>query len=180
MRVTLRGLAVESDWRDEALRTNLWLIPALESTAAVALFAVTLILDKAAFHGTLRLPSWVISGSPDAARQILAVVMTEPISTTNITGMWIITRGSGFLTEATAARRRITGSKRAAALRMRTFGGRAFPGCAEATGAVTGAVTGASLRARPPRCRDCRRPACRYQAVHSRGRPGRCRAQSSG
>jgi uncharacterized membrane protein len=72
MRITLRGLAVESDWRDEALRTNLWLIPAIESAAAVALFAVTLSIDHAAFHGELRLPSWVISGSPDAARQILS------------------------------------------------------------------------------------------------------------
>ncbi len=72
MRITLRGLAAESDWRDEALRTNLWLIPAIESVAAVALFAVTLAIDEAAFHGELRLPPWVISGSPDAARQILS------------------------------------------------------------------------------------------------------------
>ena len=68
----LRGLAVESDWRDEALRTNLWLIPAIESAAAVALFAVTVSIDRAASHGELTLPSWVISGSPDAARQILS------------------------------------------------------------------------------------------------------------
>jgi uncharacterized membrane protein len=72
MRMNLRRLAAESDWRDEALRTNLWLIPAIESMAAVALFAVTLAIDEAAFHGELRLPSWVISGSPDAARQILS------------------------------------------------------------------------------------------------------------
>jgi uncharacterized membrane protein len=72
MRITLRGLSVESDWRDEALRTNLWLIPAIESAVAVALFAVTLSIDRAAFHGELSLPSWVISGSPDAARQILS------------------------------------------------------------------------------------------------------------
>jgi len=72
MRITLRGLAVESDWRDEALRTNLWLIPAIESIAAVALFTVTVSVDQAAFHGELRLPPWVISGSPDAARQILS------------------------------------------------------------------------------------------------------------
>jgi hypothetical protein len=58
MRITLRGLAAESDWRDEALRTNLWLIPAIESLAAVALFAVTLSIDEAAFHGQLRLPPW--------------------------------------------------------------------------------------------------------------------------
>ena len=72
MRITLRRLAVESDWRDEALRTNLWLIPAVESLAAVALFAATVSIDEAASHGSLRLPPWVISGSPDAARQILA------------------------------------------------------------------------------------------------------------
>jgi len=72
MRISLRGLFVESDWRDEALRTNMWLIPAIESMAAVALFAVTVSIDQAAAHGILRLPSWVISGSPDAARQILS------------------------------------------------------------------------------------------------------------
>lgn len=72
MRITLRGLAVESDWRDEALRTNLWLIPAVESLVAVALFAVTVTVDEAASRGALRLPPWVISGSPDAARQILS------------------------------------------------------------------------------------------------------------
>ncbi len=38
----------------------------------MALFAVTLSIDRAASHGELRLPSWVISGSPDAARQILS------------------------------------------------------------------------------------------------------------
>ena len=32
----------ESDWRTETLRTNLWLIPAVESVAAVLLFVVTL------------------------------------------------------------------------------------------------------------------------------------------
>ncbi|HTU73590.1 MAG TPA: DUF2254 domain-containing protein [Trebonia sp.] len=72
MRISLRSLAVESDWRDEALRTNMWLIPAIESVVAVALFAVTVSIDQAASHGNLQLPSWVISGSPDAARQILS------------------------------------------------------------------------------------------------------------
>ena len=72
MRISLRELAGESDWRDEALRTNLWLIPAVESVAAVVLFAVTLRIDQAAGHGDIRLPPWVISGSPDTARQILS------------------------------------------------------------------------------------------------------------
>ena len=34
----------------------------------------------------------------------VTVVMTEPISTTNITGLWICTRGSSFLTLSISAR----------------------------------------------------------------------------
>ena len=41
MHITFRRIA-ESNWRNEALRTNLWLIPAVESAGAVVLFAVTL------------------------------------------------------------------------------------------------------------------------------------------
>jgi uncharacterized membrane protein len=58
----------ESDWRTETLRTNLWLIPAVESVAAVLLFVVTLSIDRSG----VRMPGWVISGSPDAAREILS------------------------------------------------------------------------------------------------------------
>ena len=72
MGIGLQRFAVESDWRNETLRTNLWLIPAIETAAAVLLFAATLSIDHAAFHGDISLPSWVISGSPDAARQILS------------------------------------------------------------------------------------------------------------
>jgi uncharacterized membrane protein len=72
MGIGLKRFAVESDWRNETLRTNLWFIPAIESAAAVLLFAATLNIDKAASRGEISLPSWVISGSPDAARQILS------------------------------------------------------------------------------------------------------------
>jgi uncharacterized membrane protein len=72
--IGLKRFAVESDWRNETLRTNLWLIPAVESVAAVLLFVLTLSVDHAAFHRQLSLPSWVISGSPDAAREILAAL----------------------------------------------------------------------------------------------------------
>jgi len=58
----------ESDWRSETLRTNLWLIPGVESIAAVLLFVVTLSIDRSG----VRMPDWVISGSPDAAREILS------------------------------------------------------------------------------------------------------------
>jgi uncharacterized membrane protein len=72
MGITSRHFTLESEWRDETLRTNLWLIPAVESLVAVALFALTTSVDHAAFHHEITLPSWVISGSPDAARQILS------------------------------------------------------------------------------------------------------------
>ena len=74
MGIGLKRIAIESDWRNETLRTNLWLIPAVESVAAVLLFVLTLSVDHAAFHRQLSLPSWVISGSPDAAREILAAL----------------------------------------------------------------------------------------------------------
>ena len=59
MDISFQRFAVESDWRDESLRTNLWLIPAVESVAAVLLFVVTLSIDRAAFHHEITLPSSV-------------------------------------------------------------------------------------------------------------------------
>jgi uncharacterized membrane protein len=84
MGIGLHRFAVESDWRNETLRTNLWLIPAIESVAAVLLFAATLSIDRAAAHGELSLPSWVISGSPDAARQILAALAAAIITVVGV------------------------------------------------------------------------------------------------
>jgi len=84
MGIGLRHFAVESDWRDEALRTNLWLIPAIESVAAVGLFALTLSIDQAASRHAVSLPSWVISGSPDAARQILAALAAAIITVVGV------------------------------------------------------------------------------------------------
>ena len=45
-----------SAWRREALRTNLWLVPTVEIVLAVALFAGTYALDRAAYDGSLQLP----------------------------------------------------------------------------------------------------------------------------
>ena len=72
MGIAPKHFAAESEWRDEALRTNLWLVPAVEGLAAIALFVITIAVDRAAFHHEITLPSWIISGSPDAARQILS------------------------------------------------------------------------------------------------------------
>ena len=84
MDISFRHFAAESDWRDEALRTNLWLIPVAESVAAVLLFVLTLSIDRAASHGELTLPSWVISGSPDAARQILSSLAAAIITVVGV------------------------------------------------------------------------------------------------
>lgn len=61
-------------WRREALRTTLWLVPAVMVAFVVALFALTYSLDRAAYDGVLSLPSWVETGSANAARQLLSVI----------------------------------------------------------------------------------------------------------
>src|ERR1700737_4407555 len=69
-----------SDWRRESLRTTLWLVPTVEVVLAVALFAVTYAVHQAAYRGDLMLPSWVNSGSADAARQILTAIAAAVIT----------------------------------------------------------------------------------------------------
>ena len=76
--------APASHWRAEALRTNLWLVPGIEVLVAIALFVGTLSLDRAAYHGDFPLPSWVISGSADAARQILTTLAAAIITVVGV------------------------------------------------------------------------------------------------
>ena len=73
-------LDLRSEWRREALRTNLWLVPMLDVFGAVLLFAVTFTIDRAAYHGDVKLPSWVISGTADASRQILTTIAAAVIT----------------------------------------------------------------------------------------------------
>ena len=76
----LRG----SEWRREVLLTNLWVVPAIEVVAAAALFAITYALDLAAYDGKFALPGWTISGSPDAARQILTAIAAAIITVVGV------------------------------------------------------------------------------------------------
>jgi uncharacterized membrane protein len=76
--------ALGSHWQREVLRTNLWLVPAVEVVAAIALFAVTTALDRAAYHGVFTVPSWVISGTADAARQILTAIAAAVITVVGV------------------------------------------------------------------------------------------------
>jgi uncharacterized membrane protein len=73
-----------SHWRREVLRTSLWFVPALEVAVAIALFAGTLAADRAAYHGDFTVPGWVISGSADAARQILTTVAAAIITVVGV------------------------------------------------------------------------------------------------
>jgi uncharacterized membrane protein len=55
-------------------------VPTVEIVLAVALFAGTYALDRAAYDGSLHLPSFVISGTADAARQILTTIAAAVIT----------------------------------------------------------------------------------------------------
>ena len=73
-----------SHWRREVLRTSLWFVPALEVVAAIVLFAATIAVDRSAYHGEFTLPGWVISGSADAARQILTTIAAAIITVVGV------------------------------------------------------------------------------------------------
>jgi uncharacterized membrane protein len=77
-------LPLGSEWQREALRTNLWLVPIVEVVAAIALYVVTHALDQAAYRGSLSLPSWVIFGTADAARQILTTLAAAVITVVGV------------------------------------------------------------------------------------------------
>jgi len=76
----IRRLLRGSEWRREILRTNLWFIPALEVVGAVILFLGTYALDRAAYNGVFKVPSWAISGSPDVARTVLTAIAAAVIT----------------------------------------------------------------------------------------------------
>jgi uncharacterized membrane protein len=73
-----------SGHQKELLATNLWLLPAIEVVAAIGLFAVSYSLDRAAYDGSFVLPSWLISGSADAARQILTAIAAAVITVVGV------------------------------------------------------------------------------------------------
>ena len=75
---------LQADWRREALRTNLWVVPATEALLVSALFVGTYLVDRSAYHGGLHLPSWVLSGTADSARQILTAVAAAIITVVGI------------------------------------------------------------------------------------------------
>src|SRR6516225_2280133 len=81
---SLFSSALSSHWRREVLRTSLWFVPSLEVVAAIGLFIGTLAADRAAYRGEFALPGWVISGSADAARQILTTIAAAIITVVGV------------------------------------------------------------------------------------------------
>jgi uncharacterized membrane protein len=81
-----RGMssALASHWRREVLRTSLWFVPSILVVAAIGLFIGTLAADRAAYRGEFVLPGWVISGSADAARQILTTIAAAIITVVGV------------------------------------------------------------------------------------------------
>jgi uncharacterized membrane protein len=79
-----RRLRRGSEWRREVLRTNLWLIPAVEIVAAAILFVCTYALDRAAYNGVFAVPGWAISGGPDVARTVLTAIAAAVITVVGV------------------------------------------------------------------------------------------------
>jgi uncharacterized membrane protein len=80
----LRRLLRESEWRSEVLRTNLWLVPAIEVVVAAILFICTYALDRASYDGVFRVPGWAISGSADVARTVLTAIAAAVITVVGV------------------------------------------------------------------------------------------------
>jgi uncharacterized membrane protein len=59
-------------------------VRAIQVIAAIGLFAITHSLDRAAYDGRFRPPTWVISGTADAARQILTSIAASVITVVGI------------------------------------------------------------------------------------------------
>ena len=70
--------------RREAMRTTLWIVPAVMVLSAGLLFVCTYALDRAADSGAFPLPGVVTSGSPDAARQILIAIAAAVITVAGV------------------------------------------------------------------------------------------------
>lgn len=77
---TLRRIHLEAQWHREAARTNLWLVPTVGVVIAVGLFSATYVMDRAAYDGGITPPFWVISGTADAARQILTTLAAAVVT----------------------------------------------------------------------------------------------------
>ncbi|HEY6399146.1 MAG TPA: DUF2254 family protein, partial [Solirubrobacteraceae bacterium] len=77
-------LPLGSEWRREALRTNLWLVPMMEVIGAIGLYAITHVVDRAGYHKSISIPSWLIFGSADSSRLILTSLAAAVITVVGV------------------------------------------------------------------------------------------------
>ena len=70
--------------RKDALRTTLWLAPALLVVVAGIIFAGTYLLDRAVYNGAFSIPGWANSGSADAGRQVLSTIAAAVITVVGV------------------------------------------------------------------------------------------------
>ena len=70
--------------RKDALRTTLWLVPAVLVVLVAILFAGTYLLDRAVYNGDLSLPGWANTGSADAGRQVLSTIAAAVITVVGV------------------------------------------------------------------------------------------------
>jgi uncharacterized membrane protein len=71
-------------WRYEGLRTSLWFVPTLLVVASVVLFAATYAVDHRYNTGHRTVPSWLNSGSADAARTVLTSIAVAIITVVGV------------------------------------------------------------------------------------------------
>ncbi len=104
-----------------ARRVSAWALPR-PSAIASAKFAKITVSQSQNAMSPVNQSAWL----PPLIRSTknVAVVMTEPTSTTNMTGLRIWTRGSSFLNESISARVTMSRVKRLAVLRAISAPGR--------------------------------------------------------
>ncbi|HEV2362396.1 MAG TPA: DUF2254 domain-containing protein [Acidimicrobiales bacterium] len=71
-------------WRREALRTNLWLVPAALVGVVVLLFLVTYNLDQAAARHRFGLPWWLTAGTASAGQATLTAIAAAVITVVGV------------------------------------------------------------------------------------------------
>lgn len=70
-------------WWD-AMRTSFWFVPALMTSATVALWVATIYFDRQLNHVNPQADRWFWSGGPEGARAILGAIASSTITVTGL------------------------------------------------------------------------------------------------
>src|SRR5271154_6157660 len=80
----MRGPFSKPVCRRDRLAPNLGPVPVVQTLGIVVLFGITYTVDRAAYDGWIQFPSWVLNGSADSARVVLATVAAAIITVVGI------------------------------------------------------------------------------------------------